>query len=111
MIRRSSDFTKLCQRIILIKLRLATTEASHTEKCWACDRVFNEHETKLFFCPCEHQKIQPVNKTLNYFELLDLKMSYKIDQIELTKKFRALMKKLHPDLFVQKSEVFTIYTV
>lgn len=103
MIRRSNE---LCKRIILIKHRPVSTETSNKEKCWACDQVFNEHERKLFFCPCEHQKIQPVNKSLNYFELLGLKTtSYKINQIELTKKFRALMKKLHPDLFVQKSEV------
>lgn len=73
--------------------------------CWSCNRVLNKNEIKSQFCPCTEKKILPVNKNLNYFELFNMKIDYNLDKSTLTKNFRQLMRKLHPDLFTQKSEV------
>lgn len=72
--------------------------------CWSCNRKLNEKEYKSPFCPCE--KILPTNKNINYYELFNLDIDYNIDRANLTKRFRQLMRKLHPDLYTQDSEVF-----
>lgn len=78
--------------------------------CWSCDRHLNENEFKLFFCPCSKSKIlPPVNNwklQRNYFEIFGLSVDFNLNKKELTKSFRKLMQKLHPDLFAQKDEVF-----
>lgn len=74
-------------------------------KCWSCERELNQTDAKAFFCPCEKNIILPVNNDVNYFEMFDLQPAYKIDKSTLTKNFRQLMRKLHPDLFTLKSEV------
>lgn len=76
-----------------------------TKKCWHCQRDFTEVESKSFFCPCDLKKILPVNSDVDYFEMFNLKPKYKIDTNLLTKNFRQLMRKLHPDLYTRKSEV------
>ena len=78
--------------------------------CWSCDRYLNEKEFKLFFCPCSKSKILPplTDSQLqrNYFEIFGLSVDFNLNKRELTKSFRKLMQKLHPDLFAQKDEVF-----
>ena len=79
--------------------------------CWSCDRHLTDAESKAFFCPCSQAKILPLSTykagdERNYFELFGLKTDYQIDRQELRKRFRQLMRKLHPDLFAQKEQVF-----
>lgn len=73
--------------------------------CWSCKRELTDKESKKFFCPCEKDIILPVNEKNNYYDVFDLKHEYEIDKVELKKRFRALMKKLHPDLYTLKSDV------
>jgi molecular chaperone HscB len=42
----------------------------------------------------------------NYFEIFGLSVDFNLNKKELTKSFRQLMRKLHPDLFAHKNEVF-----
>lgn len=88
---------------------LFTRFNSSTSKCWSCQRILTELEMKSFFCPCDLKKILPVNKSQNYFQLFNLNTNYKIDKSVLTKNFRQSMRKLHPDLYTQKSDVIYIY--
>ena len=73
--------------------------------CWSCNRKLSENEAKSFFCPCPEKKIYHPDYTKNYFELFDIKPDYEIDKKDLARKFRNLMRKLHPDLFAQRGEV------
>ena len=74
--------------------------------CWSCDRLLSNKESRSFFCPCEKQKILPSNIAgTSYFDLFSIDSNYDIDKKTLTKNFRQLMRKLHPDLYTQSSEV------
>ena len=73
--------------------------------CWSCGRSLTKNEAKSFFCPCPLRKILPVNPVNNYFDLFNLDLNYKVDKSELTKRFRQLMRTLHPDLYTLKSTV------
>lgn len=77
----------------------------YATNCWSCKRLFDEKQSKGLLCPCSKAIIQPVNSKINYFELFNFPIEYKINQIELTRSFRNLMKLLHPDKFSNKSEV------
>ena len=77
----------------------------YATNCWSCKRVFNEKETKKLVCPCSREIIQAPDKNLNYFELFNLNASFSINQKDLTKSFRDLMRVLHPDKFTNKSNV------
>jgi hypothetical protein len=88
-------------------MKISSTQITFNRmiNCWLCKKEFNEYESKQVSCKCEKKIIQPVNKNVNYFELFDLPIKYHIDQNELTKSFRDMMKYLHPDKFTTKSEV------
>ena len=77
---------------------------NHT--CWSCGKLLTDNESKNFFCPCPSILILPVNQSNNYFKLFGIDVKYKIHKDILTKVFRQLMRKLHPDLYTLKSEVF-----
>lgn len=73
--------------------------------CWSCTRLLTENEKKKFFCPCDSRVILPVHAERNFFHLFGIEIDYNVEESKLTKNFRNLMKKLHPDLFTLKSEV------
>jgi molecular chaperone HscB len=77
-----------------------------TYNCWSCKRLLLDKEKKAFFCPTPCNAILPVNPTINYFELFNIDLNYNINATKITKKFRELMRKLHPDLFTLKTEVY-----
>jgi len=78
--------------------------------CWSCGKNLNENDSRLFFCPCSKSKILPpvTDEKLkrNYFEIFGLKADFNLNKKELTKSFRKLMQKLHPDLNAQKEDVY-----
>ncbi len=91
--------------LVLHPLVLAKNQTSKYN-CWSCDRTLSDAECKSFFCPCKKKKILPVPiRNTSYFDLFGLKAEYNIDKQELAKSFRQLMRKLHPDLYHQSSEV------
>ncbi|KAK7079632.1 hypothetical protein SK128_027443 [Halocaridina rubra] len=69
-------------------------------KCWNCgaDNIINTS-----FCN-ECSKIQPLDQKLNYYEVLGITKSFRVETIELTKIFRSLQARFHPDKFTQKTE-------
>lgn len=76
--------------------------------CWHCNHKLNEQERRKFFCPCESKIILPVEPNTNYFDMFDLTQEFMVDKDLLRKNFRQLMRKLHPDLYAQKSEVIKL---
>ncbi len=85
--------------------KLSKTVFSLSTHCWSCKRNLDENELKSCFCPCSRKQILPVNLKSTYFDLFHLNADYKIEKHQLTKLFRQLMRKLHPDLFTLESEV------
>lgn len=68
--------------------------------CWNCSSS-EISENFCVFC----KMIQPIDKELNYFDILGIESSFKIHRNELTKSYRKLQNIFHPDKFSAKSEV------
>lgn len=74
-----------------------------TQNCWKCGKVVDP-VNEQFICECG--VLQPPVGNRTFFEVLGVETKFDIDTVELTKKFRNLQSKLHPDKFGTKSEVF-----
>ncbi|EFA84251.1 hypothetical protein PPL_03328 [Heterostelium album PN500] len=73
----------------------------HNEKsCWKCKKSVLARE---FFCPLCNV-VQTPQQRFNVFEVFSLEPSYRVDQKDLSHRFKQLQKKLHPDLFQQSTE-------
>ena len=77
----------------------------YATNCWSCKRLFDEKQSKKLVCPCAKEVIQPPRSNFNYFELFNLPEDFNINQKDLTRSFRDLMRVLHPDKFTTKSQV------
>ncbi|XP_038697574.1 iron-sulfur cluster co-chaperone protein HscB homolog [Tripterygium wilfordii] len=70
-------------------------------KCWQCNAL---PET-LPFLVCEScRTIQPVDHSINYFQIFGLEKKYDVEGENLESKYKNWQKKLHPDLVHSKSE-------
>lgn len=88
---------------------LYCTEKRKTRNCWKCNRV-TDRVKEMFFCaPCDI--IQAPDPTANYFEVLGIEESFKVDTEALSQRYRFLQTKLHPDKFVIKSEIEKEFSV
>ncbi|XP_068233803.1 iron-sulfur cluster co-chaperone protein HscB [Palaemon carinicauda] len=76
-------------------------------KCWHCGKLI---ENIKGFCG-ECNKLQPLDRTLNYFEVLGIEKAFAIDTKSLTKVFRKLQGKFHPDKFSIGSETEKEYAL
>ncbi|PIN00113.1 Mitochondrial J-type chaperone [Handroanthus impetiginosus] len=72
-------------------------------RCWNC-RAKAENATQFLFCEA-CSSIQPVNESIDYFQIFGLGRNYKIEVGELEKKYKDWQKKLHPDLVHSKSKM------
>lgn len=70
------------------------------EPCWSCGA---EWSRDLFFCPA-CQAIQPPSSDLDYFATLGVERRFDLDLRQLEARYKALQKKLHPDLFATRSQ-------
>ena len=70
-------------------------------KCWNCDFSY---KSKIFCSQCK--AIQKPPEKLNYFDLIGVQEDYDVVIEEVQRKYRQLQTMLHPDKFVNKSEVF-----
>jgi hypothetical protein len=74
--------------------------------CWACQKARKSSSRcaeNLFCESCGH--IQPPAPKCNYFDLLGIKEEkYAINLKELEEQYKNLMRRLHPDLFMQKNK-------
>lgn len=71
---------------------------------WKClQSLTNESNINLFCNNCN--AIQALNANHNYFELFNIPVSYDVNLLELSHKFRSLQMLSHPDKFAKESEV------
>jgi hypothetical protein len=73
--------------------------------CWACQKARKSSRCadNLFCESCGN--IQPPAPKCNYFDLLGMKEEkYDINLKELEEKYKNLIRRLHPDLFMQKNK-------
>eukprot|EP01018_Ginkgo_biloba_P002373 Gb_15911 [translate_table: standard] len=71
-------------------------------KCWACG--LEAPDGPFLVCP-SCKAVQPLDSSVNYFQIFNLEQGYDADAKDLERKYKDWQKKLHPDLFQNKSEV------
>lgn len=70
-------------------------------KCWSCNAV----AVSKPFLACEFcGSVQPVDNSVDYFQIFGMDKIYGIDDTHLERKYKNWQKKLHPDLVHTKSE-------
>ncbi|XP_022766927.1 iron-sulfur cluster co-chaperone protein HscB, mitochondrial [Durio zibethinus] len=73
-----------------------------TKRCWNCD-AFADGTAPFLYCDfC--RSIQPVDFSIDYFQIFGLEKGYEIEVDGLEGKYKDWQKKLHPDLVHSKSE-------
>ncbi|GKU91121.1 hypothetical protein SLEP1_g5038 [Rubroshorea leprosula] len=72
-----------------------------TNRCWACDAAAG---TAPFLVCDSCRTIQPVDFSVDYFQIFRLERKYDIEVDSLEGKYKGWQKKLHPDLVHSKSE-------
>ncbi|OMO68650.1 hypothetical protein COLO4_29517 [Corchorus olitorius] len=75
---------------------------STTIRCWNCDAV-SAGTTPFLYCD-SCRSIQPVDVSVDYFQIFGLEKKYDIEVDGLEGKYKDWQKKLHPDLVHSKSE-------
>ncbi|KAK6231967.1 hypothetical protein SCA6_002040 [Theobroma cacao] len=73
-----------------------------TKRCWNCDAVAAGMAPFLYCDSC--RSIQPVDFSVDYFQIFGLEKKYEIEVDGLEGKYKDWQKKLHPDLVHSKSE-------
>ncbi|KAH6802826.1 hypothetical protein C2S51_034272 [Perilla frutescens var. frutescens] len=71
-------------------------------QCWNCGAEADDATSFLFCQAC--RSIQPVNESIDYFQIFGLGRKYSIEVEELEKKYKDWQKKLHPDLVHSKTQ-------
>ncbi|XP_021289792.1 iron-sulfur cluster co-chaperone protein HscB, mitochondrial isoform X2 [Herrania umbratica] len=74
-----------------------------TKRCWNCDAVAAGMVPFLYCDSC--RSIQPVDFSVDYFQIFGLEKKYEIEVAGLEGKYKDWQKKLHPDLVHSKSEL------
>ncbi|KAI3417762.1 J domain-containing protein [Psidium guajava] len=73
-------------------------------KCWSCGAVARKTApTPSLVCE-SCRSVQPVDESVDYFQIFGLEKKYDIDVSNLEGKYKDWQKKLHPDLVHSKSE-------
>ncbi|KAE9465669.1 hypothetical protein C3L33_02423, partial [Rhododendron williamsianum] len=71
-------------------------------QCWSCASVAAQ---TVPFLACENCRcVQPVDPSVDYFQIFGLEKQYVIEEDNLEGKYKNWQKKLHPDLVHSKSE-------
>ncbi|KAK3446938.1 hypothetical protein EUGRSUZ_A02558 [Eucalyptus grandis] len=74
-------------------------------KCWNCGAVAGKSAGTAPFLACGScRSVQPVDESVDYFQIFGLEKKYDIDVSNLEGKYKDWQKKLHPDLVHSKSE-------
>lgn len=63
--------------------------------CWSCEQVFNP-SNEMFCNGCN--KLLPLLKEENYFQLLGLPVSLYVDRETLERNFQNMQRKVHPGM-------------
>ena len=73
--------------------------------CWQCNKpVPILLNTAMIYCPCERRVLLPPTCN-NYFTILQCDTSFQLDVKQLQQRFRQLQSVLHPDRWVNKTDV------
>ncbi|XP_059616314.1 iron-sulfur cluster co-chaperone protein HscB-like [Phlebotomus argentipes] len=99
-IRNSSFLTKQFPLQFSPKLLSQLRNFGSQVSCWSCG---NADGGSGIFCP-KCNSLQKVDTSKNYFDILDLPLSYNVDSNALSVKFREMQSFLHPDKFSNKSQ-------
>ncbi|KAF3442774.1 hypothetical protein FNV43_RR16691 [Rhamnella rubrinervis] len=84
------------------KWSLCTQAAENIDaKCWNCNA---EAETAPFLVCGSCRCIQPVDQSVDYFQIYGLEKTYDIKDDNLERKYKDWQKQLHPDMVHSKSE-------
>ncbi|XP_050226444.1 iron-sulfur cluster co-chaperone protein HscB homolog [Mercurialis annua] len=77
--------------------------SGYTHSCWNCNA---QPQQQSLFLVCEScRAIQPVDQSIDYFQILGLEKKYEIKEGEnLERKYKDWQKLLHPDLVHSKSQ-------
>ncbi|XP_044507162.1 iron-sulfur cluster co-chaperone protein HscB homolog isoform X2 [Mangifera indica] len=78
-----------------------SAERAHNGTCWNCDAV--PKTAPFLFCE-SCRSVQPVDCSVDYFQIFGLAKRYEIEDRNLEGKYKDWQKKLHPDLVHSKSE-------
>ncbi|XP_010543843.1 PREDICTED: iron-sulfur cluster co-chaperone protein HscB, mitochondrial isoform X1 [Tarenaya hassleriana] len=83
--------------------RIFCSESLETKnpRCWNCG--FSPEGLPFLFCE-SCRSVQPVDDSVDYFQIFGLEKKYDIDVGSLERKYKDWQKKLHPDLVHNKSE-------
>ncbi|KAL2503151.1 iron-sulfur cluster co-chaperone protein HscB [Forsythia ovata] len=81
------------------------SESKSAEKlqCWNCDATADGATPFLVCQSC--RSVQPVNHSIDYFQILGVERKYNIEVEKLEGKYKNWQKKLHPDLVHSKSQL------
>lgn len=82
---------------------LFSSEAAQKVSCWNCCNGVSSNTTPFLVCTacgC----IQPVNHSVDYFQIFALEKNYEIEGENLERKYKDWQRKLHPDLVHTKSQ-------
>ncbi|CAH8354642.1 unnamed protein product [Eruca vesicaria subsp. sativa] len=69
--------------------------------CWNCG--FSSDKSAFLFCD-SCRSIQPVDDSVDYFQIFGLEKKYELDAGSVEGKYKDWQKKLHPDLVHNKSQ-------
>ncbi|KAG1663823.1 hypothetical protein FOA52_013388 [Chlamydomonas sp. UWO 241] len=87
------------QASLAASLQTASVEQLEQD-CWNCDNHFERGGLVCNGC----KKVQPLDKTLNYFQLLGMPdMTYDLDPVVLEKRYKSMQWSVHPDRMAHTS--------
>lgn len=104
VVRSINRSTLLWNKFFIQALRVKRSTCCTTGCCcWKCGNTVGC--CSLFCSEKNCQAIQPLknNDDCNYFELLEMPMTFSIDPTLLENNFKMKQKKIHPDLFATKT--------
>ncbi|XP_052175922.1 iron-sulfur cluster co-chaperone protein HscB homolog [Diospyros lotus] len=72
------------------------------ERCWNCNSAVG---TTVPFLVCDAcRSVQPVNPSVDYFQIFGLENKFEIEDKNLEERYKDWQKKVHPDLVHSKSK-------
>ncbi|CAA3015822.1 iron-sulfur cluster co-chaperone, mitochondrial isoform X1 [Olea europaea subsp. europaea] len=78
------------------------SQSAEKHQCWNCDATADGTTPFLVCQSC--RSVQPVDHSIDYFQILGVERRYNIEVDKLEGKYKDWQKKLHPDLVHSKSQ-------
>ncbi|XP_022857807.1 iron-sulfur cluster co-chaperone protein HscB, mitochondrial-like [Olea europaea var. sylvestris] len=99
-----SRFHKENVNLFVRKKNSFCSESQSAKKlhCWSCGATADG--TTLFLVCQACRSVQPVNHSIDYYQILGVERKFNIEVAELEGKYKDWQKKLHPDLVHSKSQ-------